>query len=68
MTIQEIRQLTLKKLWVKIREMRRELAALRFHAATGQNQDTAKVSKAKKTIARMLAVAQEKQVVTDTQA
>lgn len=56
MTIQEIRQLTPKKMWAKLREMRRTLAVTKFHAATGQEQDTAKMRKIKKTIARIKTV------------
>lgn len=54
MKIQEMRQLTTKKLWEQLRKTRRELAVVRFHVKTGQNQNTAKIKYLRKTIARIL--------------
>ena len=54
MKIAELRQLTPKKLWEALRKTRRELAVTRFHVKTGQEQNTAKISKQKKTIAQIL--------------
>ncbi len=54
MKIQEIRQLTSKKLWEQLKKTRRELAVTRFHVRTGQSQDTAKIAKLRKTVAQIL--------------
>jgi len=54
MKIAELRQLTPKKLWETLKKTRRELAVIRFHAATGQEQNTAKIKKHKKLIAQTL--------------
>lgn len=54
MDIQEIRQLTPKKLIEALKKARRDLAVARFHVKTGQNQNTAQLKKLRKTIARIL--------------
>ena len=54
MKIQELRQLTPKKLVAELSKARRELAATRFHVKTGQNQNTAEVKKLRNVIARIL--------------
>ncbi len=54
MTIQELRQLTSKKLWKELIKTRRALAVKRFHARTGQDQKTSDVTGLRKTIARIL--------------
>lgn len=60
MNVQDLRQLTPKKLWEVFRKTRRELAVARFHVKTGQDKDTAALIKQKKTIARILTIFQEK--------
>jgi len=56
MEIQELRQLTPKKLWKQLKDIRRNLAVIRFHIKTGKEQDTSKVGKIKKTIAQILTI------------
>lgn len=56
MKIAELRQLTPKKLWALVKKSRHDLAVSRFHAKTGQNQDTAKIGKLRKVIARGLTI------------
>ncbi len=59
MKVQELRQMTEKKLNQKLREMRRELNSAKFRVKTGQNQNTAQIKKLRKTIARILTILQE---------
>lgn len=54
MNIQELRQLTPKKLWQELAKARRALAVKRFHAKTGQDQKTSDIPLHRKTIARIL--------------
>lgn len=53
MKIQELRQLTPKKMQEALQKAHRELAVSRFHLRTGQSQDTAAPRKQKKLIARL---------------
>ena len=53
MKIQELRQLTPKKLQAELEKTVRSLSVLRFHIATGQAQNTAKVKSARKLIAQI---------------
>ena len=61
MKIQEMRQLTTKKMWEQLRKSRRELAVARFHVKTGQNQDTSKVVNLRKMIAQLLTLLNNKE-------
>jgi len=54
MKIQELRQLTIKKLRAQLKKARRELAVIKFHVATDQNQNTAEIKKHKRMIAQIL--------------
>ncbi len=54
MKMQELRQLTPKKLKEMLEKIRRELAVSRFHVKTGQNKNTAEILKQRKTVARIL--------------
>ncbi len=56
MEIQELRQLTVKKLWAKLREIRRILAVTKFHVKTGREQDSSKIGKIKRMIAQILTI------------
>ncbi|MCK5460893.1 50S ribosomal protein L29 [Candidatus Gracilibacteria bacterium] len=56
MKIQELRQLTQKKLNDKLATLRRALAVKRFHSKTGQDQKTSNIRELKKTIARILTI------------
>ena len=60
MKVQELRQLTPKKLLETLKKTRREHAVSRFHAKTGQNQNTAELTKQRRLIARILTVLGEK--------
>jgi ribosomal protein L29 len=53
MKIHELRQLTFKKLLVRLAEVRRELAVTRFHTKTGQNQNTAAIGKQRREVAQI---------------
>lgn len=50
----EIRELTDEELQAKLKECRAELFNLRFQMATGQLENTARVSLVKKDVARIL--------------
>ncbi len=54
MNIQELRQLTPKKLWKALADARRALAVKRFHMKTGQDQKTSDVKTLRKEVARIL--------------
>ncbi len=53
MKIQELRQLTPKKLLEKFNKIRREYSVARFHVKTGKNQNVAQLKKLRRTIARI---------------
>ena len=59
MKVSEIRQMNKKKLTEELAKTRREKAVVKFHVKTGQQQDTAKVSKLKKKIAQIKTVQKE---------
>ena len=60
MTINEIRELSLEELEVKVNEMKQELFNLKFQKTLGQLQNTAKIRDVKRTIARLKTVVTEK--------
>ena len=51
MTINEIRELSLEELEVKVNELKQELFNLKFQKTLGQLQNTAKIRDVKRTIA-----------------
>ncbi len=59
MKIQELRQMTAKKLVEQLKKARRELNSSKFRAKTGQNQNTAQVTKLRKMIAQILTIINE---------
>ena len=59
MKIQELRQMTEKNLNKELLKARRELGVSRFRAKTGQNQNTAQVTKLRKMIARIMTILTE---------
>ena len=61
MTSKELRELDDAKLAEKLIESRKELFSMRFKHATSQLEDTTVLSGAKKTIARILTILQERQ-------
>lgn len=60
MTINEIRELSLEELEVKVNELKQELFNLKFQKTLGQLQNTAKIRDVKRTIARFKTVVTEK--------
>lgn len=60
MTINEIRELSLEELEVKVNELKQELFNLKFQKTLGQLQNTAKIKDVKRTIARLKTVVTEK--------
>ena len=60
MTINEIRELSLEELEVKVNELKQELFNLKFQKTLGQLQNTAKIRDVKRTIARLKTVVTEK--------
>lgn len=59
MKIQELRQMTEKKLIEKKRKSQRDLGSAKFRAKTGQNQNTAQITKLRKMIAQILTILNE---------
>jgi len=60
MKVSEIRELTSADLTLKEKELKEELFNLRFQAAVGQLENTARIKKVRKTIARIKTVQKEK--------
>ena len=60
MTINEIRELSLEELEVKVNELKQELFNLKFQKTLGQLQNTSKIRDVKRTIARLKTVVTEK--------
>ena len=60
MTINEIRELSLEELEVKVNELKQELFNLKFQKTLRQLQNTAKIRDVKRTIARLKTVVTEK--------
>jgi large subunit ribosomal protein L29 len=60
----ELRDLTDGELREQIHTARRELFGLRFQHATGDLDNTAGVSKAKREVARALTIARERELLT----
>jgi len=54
MKIQELRQLTPKKLAKELAKARRDLAVARFSVKTGKNQNVAQIKKLRQLVAQML--------------
>ena len=59
MKIQELRQMTVKKLYEKLLQTRRELNSAKFRTKTGQNQNTAQTTKLRKMIAQIMTILKE---------
>ncbi len=60
MKANDFRELSLDELKARERDLREEIFNLRFRLATGQLENTAKVSIAKRDLARLLTVLNEK--------
>ena len=61
MKANDFRELSFDELKAREKDLREEIFNLRFRLATGQLENTAKVSLAKKDLARLLTVIKEKQ-------
>ncbi len=61
MKVQEVRDLSDDQLDDKLRELKREQFNLRFRAATGQLEDTARFRILRRTIARIKTIARQRQ-------
>lgn len=59
MKVKEVRELAPEELLAKEKEFKQELFNLRFQAATGQLENTARVSEVRKSIARIKTVLRE---------
>jgi len=62
MKASEIRELSVKELEVKVRDMKEELFNLRFQLAINQLDNPGKIPAVKKDIARALTIMKEKQM------
>ena len=65
MKANDFRDLSLDELKAREKDLREEIFNLRFRLATGQLENTAKVSLAKRDLARLLSVLKEKQAQAD---
>ncbi len=68
MKAMNLRDLTLDELNEKHRQYKEELFNLRFQNAIGQLQNTSRIKAVRKTIARVLTVVREKQMVGEQSA
>ena len=66
MNAKELRDLTDQEIVDQIKTARREVFGLRFQLATGELENTAGVGGAKKSLARALTVARERDIDTNT--
>ncbi|MBF2323610.1 50S ribosomal protein L29 [Staphylococcus epidermidis] len=62
MKAKEIRDLTTSEIEEQIKSSKEELFNLRFQLATGQLEETARISTVRKTIARLKTVAREREI------
>lgn len=58
----DLRQLSGDELRTKVSELKEELFGLRFQAATGQLEDTARIREVRKDLARVYTVLQERKL------
>jgi large subunit ribosomal protein L29 len=62
MTAKELRDMDDRDLAKQLAELRKEVLGLRFSNATGELDDTAGMSRAKRDLARVLTVAREREL------
>ncbi len=62
MKVQDIRNTETQELLNKVEEYKKELFGLRFQHATGQLEDTARIKKVKKSIARIKTIIREREL------
>jgi large subunit ribosomal protein L29 len=63
----EVRNLDDEQLVDKVREFREELFNLRFRNSTGELENTARMREAKRTLARTLTIARERNIDIETE-
>jgi large subunit ribosomal protein L29 len=66
MKASELRDLDDKEMTKRLVELRKEVFGLRFSNATGELDDTAGLSRARRNLARALTVARERELDADT--
>ena len=62
MTVQDIRNTETQELLSKVEEYKKELFSLRFQQATGQLEDTARIKKVRKNIAKIKTIMREREL------
>lgn len=62
MKINEIKELQTSELLTKVNELKKELFAIRFQQATGQNTNANKKREIRKDIARILTIVKEREL------
>ena len=67
MKTKEVRNLDDEQLVDKVREFREELFNLRFRNSTGELENTARMREAKRTLARTLTIARERNIDIETE-
>lgn len=65
MKANEIRDLTTAEIEQKVKSLKEELFNLRFQLATGQLENTARISEVRKAIARMKTVIREREIASN---
>ncbi|HEX7165868.1 MAG TPA: 50S ribosomal protein L29 [Acidimicrobiales bacterium] len=58
----ELRDLTDEELMSRLREAREELFTLRFQLATGQQENTARIGRTKKDVARIETILRQREI------
>lgn len=65
MRIEEVRELTTESLQEELENARKELFNLRFQKATQQLSDSNAIRKARRTVARMMTVLRERELIAE---
>ncbi len=66
MRIEEVRELTTEALREELENTRKELFNLRFQKATQQLSDSNAIRKTRRTVARMMTVLRERELIAET--
>lgn len=66
MRIEEVRELTTEALQEELENTRKELFNLRFQKATQQLSDSNAIRKTRRTVARMMTVLRERELIAET--
>jgi large subunit ribosomal protein L29 len=67
MKIKEVRNLDDEQLVEKVREFREEIFNLRFRNSTGELENTARLGEARRSLARTLTIAREREIDVETE-